>query len=157
MTGGQLFTTNTAVTAAQTTANAAKASADTATTTAASAKTAAAAALDLAQQDQQQIQALSGQISGLDSRLTSLEGRVAKVEKNVDATAAMSAAMNNASMPNLLAGEKAVVAGLGTSGGQSAVSVGIVIATIGGNSFGAKAAFTTVGKATFGVGGGVKF
>lgn len=93
----------------------------------------------------------------LDGRVTSLESRVRGLERDIDAAAATGAAMANAQMPNLSPGERAAVAGVGYSSGESALAVGVVGSNYAGQVFGVRLSVATNGKTTVGAGVGFKF
>jgi hypothetical protein len=171
VTGGQLYTTNKAVAGAQSTADTALASAtaantrldvvdttlvshDTRITTA---QTTANAALTLAQLDAQAIKSLSKRVDGIDGRVAALEASSRHVQQRIDGSSAMSSAMNNAVMPPLAPGERAIVGGIGYAGTQAAASFGVVSALQSGNSLSAKIAVSNGFRATLGLGGGFKF
>lgn len=107
----------------------------------------------------------AGQVAGealtrvgvLDGRVTSLESRVRGLERDIDAAAATGAAMANAQMPSLAPGERAAVAGVGYSSGESALAVGVVGSNYAGQVFGLRLSVATNGKTTVGAGVGFKF
>lgn len=96
-------------------------------------------------------------VIALDGRVTSLENRVRGLERDIDAAAATGAAMANAQMPNLAPGERAAVAGVGYSSGESALAVGVVGSNYAGQVFGVRLSVATNGKTTVGAGLGFKF
>lgn len=139
------------------TSNAALASAQGAVTVANAADSKATTSLQTSIDTQAQVVELTTTVATFDTRISSLEDRVNGLDKRIDAVSAMGAAMSNATMPNLNPGERAAVAGVGMSGGQAAVVVGMMASNYAGQVFGIKFGVVSSGKVTIGAGVGVKF
>lgn len=107
------------------------------------------------QNHEQRITRLEGMVGGFDGRLAAVEQGLAQTRKQAFQGVAAVAAMN-VEVPALAPGEQAVVAGVGSYGGQAALAVGIVKSNYAGQTFSAKVGVSG-GRAAVSAGGAWKF